>query len=972
MTLLEGAAAARGGTQGSLFERIEPRTDLVEGVSFHPAVAAWFERRFPEGASAPQAAGWPHLAQGRSTLVAAPTGSGKTLAGFLMCINDLYLRHAAGEPVSGARVVYVSPLKALAVDIAENLQRPLEEIAEVAAEAGLDAPALTVGVRTGDTTPAERASMVRNPPTFVVTTPESLYLLVTAQRSRAVLAGIETLIVDEIHALARDKRGAHLALTLERLDHVCERPPVRVGLSATQKPIEVIAALLVGTRSRSGGEPDVEIVDAGHQRDMDLALELPAGELEAVISAAQMDSVLDRIAELVESRRTTLVFVNTRKLAERLAHQLGERLGEDVVAAHHGSLSRERRHRVESRLRAGDLRALVATASLELGIDVGPVELVCQIGSPRSIATFLQRVGRSNHTRVGTPTGRLFPLTRDELVESTALMAAVRAGRLDSVEPPVAPLDILAQQVVAETAAEQWRTDDLYELVCRAHHYRDLGRGDFDEVIDLVSKGVLTGRGPRAAHVHHDAVNGELRGRRGARLAALTSGGAIPELGDYRVVLEPDETFIGTVNEDWATESMAGDIFLLGTHSWQIRQVTAGQVRVVDAGDKPPTIPFWLGEAPARTVELSAEVSRLRHEVDSRLAAADPLSAVQWVRDAAGWARTRQETVVDASPREGRCSDACPPRATSCSSGSSTRPVECSSSCTPRGGPHQPFDGLRAAQEVLPPSGELQASANGDTVVISLGPHHSFPLSDVPRFLSEASIRPTLTRAVLDQPIFLSALALEPEPGTDRAAIQGGRRNHPDPAHGGRRPDGSAVPQGRGLPGEHHRADRGPRPRSSPRRCTTPSPRPRRGGPGRALAPHRHGRGRGPLPRHDRAGAGPRDPVREALRRFLDDGEAVDRHCAVPLGHWSAGRSEELGRLQPEAIEQVRAEVDPRPTTPDELHDLLSALVLTRARPSGTSCSRPSRRATGCAASPPGSTPRSDGTPPSGAPGSPR
>ena len=503
MTLIEPLPFTPRGTRG----------DLVAGVDFHPAVAAWFEQRFPDGASAPQRDGWPMLASGRSTLIAAPTGSGKTLAGFLMCINDLYLRHDRGESVSGARVAYVSPLKALAVDIAENLEGPLQEIARCAEEMGLGSPSLTIGVRTGDTTAAQRAAMVRNPPTFMVTTPESLYLLVTAERSRKVLSSIETVIVDEIHALARDKRGAHLTLTLERLEAVCDRPPVRVGLSATQKPIETVAGLLVGSRVGSGGISDAAIVDSGHQRDLDLALELPAGELEAVISAAQMDSVLDRISELVADRRTTLVFVNTRKMAERLAHQLGERLGDEVVAAHHGSLSRERRYRTESRLRAGDLRALVATASLELGIDVGPVELVCQIGSPRSIATFLQRVGRSNHTRSGTPTGRLFPLTRDELVESSALLAAVRAGRLDAVHPPEAPLDILAQQIVAETAAEEWRTDDLFELVRRAYHYRNLSRESFDEVVELVSKGVLTGRGPRAAHVHHDAVNGELRGR---------------------------------------------------------------------------------------------------------------------------------------------------------------------------------------------------------------------------------------------------------------------------------------------------------------------------------------------------------------------------------------------------------------------------------------------------------------------------
>src|SRR4249919_791997 len=418
---------------------------------FHPAVAEWFRRRFPDGPTEAQAQGWPHIATGADTLIAAPTRAGKTLAAFLVAIDRLYRDHDRGVDVStGTRVVYVSPLKALAVDIGENLEQPLAEIADVAADLGLDSPEIRVAVRTGDTTSSQRSAMVRRPPSFVVTTPESLYLLVTSAKGREALRTVETVIVDEIHAVARDKRGAHLAITLERLEALCDTRPHRVGLSATQKPIETVGRLLVGDR------PLPVIVDAGHQRDLDLALELPEGELEAVTSAEQMSDVLDRIAALVGEHRTTLVFVNTRRLAERLAHQLGTRLGDDVVAAHHGSLSKERRHRVETRLRAGALKALVATASLELGIDIGPVELVCQIGSPRSIATFLQRVGRSNHSRAGTPKGRLYPLTRDELVECTALLAAVRGGRLDTIQLPPAPLDILAQQIVAESAAEPW------------------------------------------------------------------------------------------------------------------------------------------------------------------------------------------------------------------------------------------------------------------------------------------------------------------------------------------------------------------------------------------------------------------------------------------------------------------------------------------------------------------------------------
>ncbi|HEV7861714.1 MAG TPA: DEAD/DEAH box helicase, partial [Acidimicrobiia bacterium] len=643
-------------------------------------MAEWFARRFPEGPTPPQEQGWAHIAAGRDTLIAAPTGSGKTLAGFLVCIDRLYRAHAAGVEVEGrAQVAYVSPLRALAVDIAENLERPLREIAEVAAELGYAAPELTVAVRTGDTTSRERALMVRRPPNFLITTPESLYLMVTAAKSRQVLHTVETVIVDEIHAAARDKRGSHLALTLERLERAADARPQRIGLSATQRPISLLAGMLCGTAAPPsagpaalvGGAPPVPgsgcaIVDTGHRRDLDLALELPQGELEAIASGEQMGDVLDRIAELVRDHHTTLVFVNTRRLAERLAHQLGERLGDDVVSAHHGSLSKDRRYKVESRLRAGDLKALVATASLELGIDIGPVDLVCQVGSPRSIATFLQRVGRSGHSRRGTPKGRLFPLTRDELVECAALLRATETGALDAIVPPEAPLDILAQQLVAEVAAAapapprspvadadadaapgpprapagdaaaasalpsseaappSLAVDDLFALVRRAYPYRDLPRETFDEVLAMVSHGVTTGRGRRAAYLHLDGVNGEVRARPGARMAALTSGGAIPEIGDFRVVLEPDELFVGTVNEDWATESMAGDIFLLGTHAWQIRQVASGVVRVADAEGKPPSIPFWMGEAPARTPELSGEVSALRSTVDAFVTAGDP------------------------------------------------------------------------------------------------------------------------------------------------------------------------------------------------------------------------------------------------------------------------------------------------------------------------------------------------------------
>lgn len=942
MALIE--AGGSGAVEGTLFDPVvgsgvTPVTDLVEGVAFHPAVARWFETRFPHGPTPAQQRGWPAVASGRHTLIAAPTGSGKTLAGFLMAINDHYLAHAAGTPRSaGVQVAYVSPLKALTVDIAENLERPLVEIAAIAAEMHLGAPDITIGVRTGDTTSSERAAMVKRPPTFVVTTPESLYLLVTAQRSRETLRSVHTVIVDEIHALARDKRGSHLALTLERLSHVAAREPVRIGLSATQKPIDTIAHLLVGSRADAAGAADCTIVDTGHQRDLDLAIELPGAELEAVASGAQMADVLDQIADHVEAHRTTLVFVNTRRLAERLAHELGERLGDDAVAAHHGSLSKDRRYRVERRLRAGELRALVATASLELGIDVGPVELVCQIGSTRSIATFLQRVGRSNHTRHGTPKGRLYPLTRDELVEATALLAAVRAGRLDAIVPPTAPLDILAQQIVAEVAADEWRTDDLYDLVRQAAPYADLARDRFDEVLDLAADGVQTGRGRRAAYVHHDRVNGEVRGRKGARLAALTSGGAIPENGDFRVVAEPDDTFIGTVNEDWATESMAGDVFLLGTHAWQIRQVTGGVVRVIDAGDKHPTIPFWLGEAPGRTVELSEEVSRLRATVDEFIESGDLAGATRTVADSAGVGVDVAALVVTYLSA-GRAMLGIMPTQTDLvmerffdESGGMQLVIH-----SPWGARINRAMGYALRKKFCRSFNfELQAAANDDAVVISLGPHHSFPLGDVPRYLSPAIIRDTLTQAILDQPVFTSRWRWNLNRSLLVLRWRGGRRNPPpiqrmeaDDFMAALFPQAAACQENVTGPidvPDHPIVDQTIHDALSEGLDVD------------GLMALWERLETGEVRFHYRDTTEASVLAHEILTAkpyaFLDDAEAVDRRTnAVPLRRGLPVRPDELGKLDPDAIAQVTDEITPVPTTPDELHDLLALLVVTRARP---------------------------------------
>lgn len=736
-------------------------TAVEQGVAdtvlsaFHPAVRAWFEARFPAGPTAAQEGGWPRIRAGEHTLIAAPTGSGKTLAGFLVCIDALYRAAERGEDVADTtQVVYVSPLKALAVDIHQNLETPLREIAETATRMGFVPPSIRAEVRTGDTTPAARAAMVRRPPNFLVTTPESLYLLVTAERTRAMLTSVRTVIVDEIHSVARDKRGSHLALSLERVSRVCAQPPVRIGLSATQRPIDVIARLLVGVGGTT--PPRCAIVDVGHQRDLDIAIELPEEELGAVASREQMADVLDRIAAHVREHQTTIVFVNTRRMSERVAHLLAERLGDDVVAAHHGSLSKERRLRVEARLRAGELRALVATASLELGIDIGPVELVCQIASPRSIATFLQRVGRSGHSRAGTPKGRLYPLTRDELVECCALLAAVHAGRLDAVTPPHIPLDILAQQIVAECAAERWREDDLYALCRRAAPFADLRREDFDAVVEMLGDGIATGRGKVGAYLHRDRINGEARGRRGARLAALTSGGAIPETGDYRVIAEPDETFIGTVNEDWAIESMAGDIFLLGSTSWRITRVSSGTVRVVDANGAPPSVPFWLGEAPARTRELSEEVSALREEVDSLLSQGNADEAITFVEQRCGVDNDVAALVVQYLAAGRAALGHLPTR----------RQLIIERFFDDSGGMqmvvHAPFGarlnralGLALRKRFCATFDfELQAAASDDCVLLSLGPQHSFALEDVPRFLSSNTVEEVLRRAALFAPMF--------------------------------------------------------------------------------------------------------------------------------------------------------------------------------------------------------------------------
>src|SRR5438132_10270131 len=717
---------------------------------FHPVLRQWWASRFEEPTEA-QLDGWRAIRRGEDTLIAAPTGSGKTLAAFLTALDQL-LREGVeqGGLPDEVRVIYVSPLKALSADIHKNLAVPPRETH------ALSPVNITAAVRSGDTPQNERAAMLRMPPHILVTTPESLYLLLTAERSRTMLKTARVVIIDEIHAVLQSRRGAHLALTLERLDHICGRKLQRIGLSATQKPIEEVARFL--TR-----EP-CAIVDRGHKRKMDLAVEVPGSPLEAVMSHEVWQEIYDRLVGLIESHRTTLITVNTRRLVERMARQLSERLGTEFVAAHHGSLAKEVRLDAEHRLREGKLKVLVATASLELGIDIGHVDLVCQISSPHRIATFLQRVGRSGHTIKGIPKGCIFPLTRDDLIECAAMVRAVYDGELDRIHVPDQPLDVLAQQIVAETAAEEeWDEEALYQLCRQAYPYRRLEKTQFMEVVEMLARGYATRRGRRAALLHYDSLNHKLRSRKGSRMSAITNGGAIPEVFDYRVMLEPEGHFIGTLNEDFAIESLPGDVFQLGNTSWRILRIGNGVVRVADAQGQPPSMPFWLGEAPARSDEMSAAVSRLRAAVDAVLPGPD---------------EPRQPGELDAATelleRDYRLSNSA---ATQIATylGEAKRSLgvvpTADTLCLERffdesGGMqlvlHAPFGsrinrawGLALRKKFCQSFNfELQAAATEEGIILSLGSQHSFPLEEVFRYLHPNTVRETLTQAILDSPIF--------------------------------------------------------------------------------------------------------------------------------------------------------------------------------------------------------------------------
>src|SRR5580658_6447701 len=728
----------------------------------HPVVREWFTAKFCTPTS-PQELGWPSILSGKPTLISAPTGSGKTLAAFLICIDKLIRQAMDGSLASTTAVVYVSPLKALSNDVQKNLEQPLREIQELAMARGYLCPPIRTAVRTGDTLPAERRAMLKHPPHILVTTPESLYILLTAERSRAILRDVETVIVDEIHAVADDKRGAHLTLSLERLEALTYRPPVRIGLSATQKPIEEVAHFLTGS-----GRPDPVIVNVGHKRKLDLAVEVPPMPLGPVASNEMWDEVYSRLVTLVEQHRSTLVFVNTRRMAERVAHQLGERIGEENVAAHHGSLSRKLRLAAEKKLKEGQIKVLVATASLELGIDVGTVDLVVQINSPRAIAVTLQRVGRSGHWRGAVPKGRLFCTTRDDLLECAALVRAIRHGDLDRLMIPESPLDVLAQQIVAACAAEEWDEDEMFALVRRAYPYRNLKRETFDAILEMLAEGIAARRGRYGAYLHRDRVNGKLRARRGARLAAITSGGAIPDNSLYAVVAEPDGIVVGTVDEDFAVESNRGDIMLLGNTSWMIRRIetNAGRMLVQDAHGAPPSVPFWRGEAPARTQELSEHVGTLREKISEMLPHTSPVgfsatqpdvaAAVAWLKDECGLDDSGAEQSIEYILQGRAVLGAVP-----------TQQTVIAERFFDEGGGmqlviHAPFGGrinkawglaLRK-RFCVGFNFELQAAATDNGLNIALAEQHSFPLGDVFHFLQAETVQPILEQAALDSPIF--------------------------------------------------------------------------------------------------------------------------------------------------------------------------------------------------------------------------
>jgi ATP-dependent Lhr-like helicase len=895
--------------------------------SFHPAVAAWFSRAFDRPTSA-QAEAWPAIQAGRHTLIAAPTGSGKTFAAFLAAIDDLVRQGVAGRLADETQVVYVSPLKALSNDINRNLEAPLAGISEELHLLGLPEVAIRTFVRTGDTPQTERAAARRNPPHIVVTTPESLYILLGSQSGREMLSTTRTVIVDEIHAVAGNKRGAHLALSLERLEALVAKPLVRVGLSATQKPIEEVARFLVGVRG-DHGNGECTIVDSGHVRSRDLAIEVPAAPLEAVMSGDVWTQVYDRLAELSRAHRTTLVFVNTRRAAERTARHLSERLGDENVAAHHGSMAKELRFDAEHRLKRGELKLLVATASLELGIDIGDVDLVCQLGSTRSINSFLQRAGRAGHSVGGVSKGRLFPLSRDELVECTALLEAIRRGELDRLEIPENQIDVVTQQIAAEAGGREWNLDELFALFRRAYPFRNFDRREFDELVRMLGEGYSTRRGRHGALVHHDAVNGVVRGRKGTRLTSITNGGTIPDTADYKVVLEPEGHMVGTLNEDFAIESLAGDVFQLGNASYRILRVEQGAVRVEDAQGQPPTIPFWLGEAPGRSDELSIAVSRLRRQVEVLLDKGGRDGVLAWLMDEIGLSEAAAIQLVDYLAA-GRAALGCLPTQDTLvferffdEAGGMQLVIH-----TPFGSRVNRAWGLALRKRFCRKFNfELQAAATEDNLILSLTTAHSFELPDVAKYLHTNTARQILVQALCAAPMFelrwrwdaTIALALPRFRGGKKVPPQIARMNAED-LLASVFPDQVACAEN--LPGELEIPDH-PLVRQTIRDC---------------LEDAMDVEGFENLLRGLESGdirvvacdlTEPSPLALEVLSArpyaFLDDAPLEERRTqAVMSRRWMDPESAaDIGKLDADAVNRVREEAWPDASSGDELHDAL-------------------------------------------------
>jgi ATP-dependent Lhr-like helicase len=905
---------------------------------FHPAVARWFQRSF-EAPTAAQRAAWPAIRAGRHTLVAAPTGSGKTLTAFLAALDGLVRQGLRPEGLPDETVVvYVSPLKALSNDIRLNLEAPLAGIRTELAALGLPEVHIRTAVRTGDTPQKERQHSLRRPPHILVTTPESLYVLLGSVSGRKMLSTVRAVIVDEIHALASGKRGSHLSISLERLQHLCGARLSRIGLSATQKPIEEVARFLVGTRSVKNGQAECHIVDIGYAKQRDLALTVPPTPLGALMSNDQWDQVYAQVAALADEHRTTLVFVNTRRMAERAARHLGELLGKASVAAHHGSLAKEIRLDAEQRLKRGELKLLVATASLELGLDIGDVDLVCQLGSPRSIASFLQRAGRSGHAVGGVPKARLFPQSRDELLECAALLDCVRRGELDALQVPPAPLDVLAQQIVAEVACQEWDEAALFELIRGAWPYADLKRATFDAVVRMLADGYTTRHGQRGSYVHHDAVHHRLRERRGARMTALTSGGTIPETGDYAVILEPQSDTVGTVNEDFAVESLAGDIFQLGNTSYRILRIEPGRVRVEDAQGAPPSIPFWLGEAPGRSDELSLGVSRLREEIVQWLEEGGVDAAVQALGRVLAMDAEAARQLADHVARAVAVLGVMPTQ----------QQVVFERFFDESGGMqlvlHSPYGsrinrawGLALRKRFCRQFNfELQASATEDAIVLSLSTSHSFPLDEVARYLHTHTALDVLVQALLDAPLFgarwrwnaTNALALPRFAGGRKVAPQIQRMRSED-LLAAVFPDQVAC--GENIVGDREVPEH-PLVAQTLYDC---------------LHDAMDAEGFLRLLRNIEQGGvkvvtrdlpAPSPLAAEALTArpyaYLDDAPIEERRTqAVQARRYGEpGEAGELGQLDADAIASVRAEAWPQPRHADEMHEALMAMgVITQA-----------------------------------------